>query len=75
MPRCQMINALCPDDLCVLPWIHKGPHQLGTMDKPTRIKHRAIRRVKYNPLAPYTEDQLIEMGWQLRTKLFPGEDN
>lgn len=31
---CNLVNPLCPDDLCVLPASHRGPHQLMTDIEP-----------------------------------------
>lgn len=66
---CQLINPLCPDDLCVLPFGHKGWHQLGTMSEPMKLSRLHRLAVPRQNGVPYQDFELIQMGWELQEQL------
>lgn len=64
---CQLVNPLCPVDLCELPYRHRGQHRLSTMGErgpvgPLLRRHRG---------APLDADGLVALGEALAERLFP----
>lgn len=61
--RCQLINPLCPDDLCILDHGHKGTkrgiHHLGTSSEPFKVG--TLMRMS-NHDKPFTDEELINLG-------------
>jgi hypothetical protein len=71
---CTMINPLCPNDLCYLPYGHvgtdEGYHVTGT------VPYDNAEKFKDFDMAPKgtSRDDLTTMGWDQARELF-GEDN
>ena len=66
---CQLVNPLCPDDLCLLPQDHEGYHRLGTMAEPDEVSDimfmappRKRRR---------SASELYQLGWKKARELWP----
>lgn len=65
--RCQLINPLCPDDLCILPHGHKGYHRLGTMSEPMKLDMR--HTFKMHKGTSTNDDELARLGWEHAQRL------
>lgn len=69
---CPLVNPLCPDDLCWLPYAHPGfeigVHFLGTSAEPTAWKDQ----MELHPRGPNaTQSDLIDLGRHRQVELFP----
>lgn len=70
---CQLVNPLCPDDLCLLPYRHRGGHRLGTMSQDDRFvlskEHVLFMHVVKRGTVPLTADELVCLGYDAQDKL------
>lgn len=70
---CPMINPLCPDDLCWLPYAHpgfdKGVHFLGTDADAVKYDPEIMKLHPRGPNA--TEVDLVELGHKRQREMFP----
>lgn len=80
--HCTMINPLCPDDLCVLPYGHPGTpkneHLLGTMygsswgveNLKEALKHRKHFSKKWFKMLPKgtSYEEVVRAGWRARPR-------
>jgi len=85
--RCTLVNPLCPDDLCVLPYGHAGTpkreHLLGTMygsayaaehSYAEALRHRErLSSVMYMAPQGTSESELIRLGRKRARELWPDE--
>lgn len=71
---CQLVNPLCPDDLCLLGYRHRGGHRLSTMGNNERFvlrrDHYLYMHVVKRGTLPLTEDALADEGWAAQSRLF-----
>lgn len=71
---CEMVNALCPSDLCQLPAGHLGVaeniHWVGTSVEPMQLHKRYIQMAP-DIGVPHDEASLYALGWALDYKLNP----
>lgn len=71
---CQLVNPLCPDDLCVLPKDHvgtaQGYHILGTTawDYPLKLTKKSVIFFSEEEL---DQEGLIRLGWSTQRELWP----
>jgi len=77
---CQLVNPLCPDDLCILPKDHvgtkQGYHILGTTpwDDPLHVTKRSVMFLLQEETGDSREvdqNDLIRIGWTRQQELFP----
>jgi hypothetical protein len=77
---CQLVNPLCPDDLCVLPKNHvgteQGYHILGTTawDNPLHVTKRSVLFLLQEETGDEREvdrEGLIRIGWTRQQELWP----
>lgn len=70
---CTMVNPLCPDDLCILPYGHPGMaegwHHLGTDVGPNQYELAEL-----HPRGPNARPRdLVELGWKRQRELYPDD--
>lgn len=69
-PPCQLVNPLCPDDLCRLPDGHRGRHLLSTMGERMPVS-RVLFRAPPIDGRLRTPDELVDLGFARQRELFP----